>query len=69
MSIHPIFDRGECFSVKLGEHIMVYKRIGDVLVAGGYLTEEQLQDALAIQKKSGGKKLGDVLIDSQFISQ
>ena len=40
---------------------MVYKRIGEVLVAGGYLTDEQLKDALAIQKKSGGKKLGDVL--------
>ena len=47
---------------------MVYKRIGEVLVGGGYLTEEQLKDALAVQKKSGGKKLGDVLVDSGFIS-
>lgn len=48
---------------------MVYKRIGEVLIAGGYITEQQLMEALKIQKQSGGKKLGDVLVDSGFIRQ
>ena len=48
---------------------MVYKRIGEVLISGGYITEDQLQQALKIQKTSGGKKLGDVLVDSGFIRQ
>ena len=36
-------------------------RIGDILVAAGAITEEQLQEALAYQKENGGK-LGNVLV-------
>ncbi len=42
-------------------------RIGDVLIAAGAITEEQLQEALAYQKENGGK-LGNVLVDLGFIS-
>lgn len=43
-------------------------RIGDVLVAAGAITEEQLQEALAKQKETGGK-LGNTLVELGFISQ
>ncbi len=42
-------------------------RIGDVLIAAGAITEEQLQEALAYQKENGGK-LGNVLVELGFIS-
>lgn len=42
-------------------------RIGDVLIAAGAITEEQLQEALTYQKENGGK-LGNVLVELGFIS-
>lgn len=44
-------------------------RMGDLLVTAGAITEEQLQEALAIQKESEGKKLGNVLLEKNFISR
>ena len=41
--------------------------IGDVLIAAGAITEEQLQEALDYQKENGGK-LGNVLVELGFIS-
>ena len=43
-------------------------RIGDVLIAAGAITEEQLQEALDYQKENGGK-LGNVLVELGFISE
>lgn len=43
-------------------------RLGDLLVEQGLLTEIQLQQALAEQKKSG-HKLGRVLVDKNFIKE
>jgi type IV pilus assembly protein PilB len=43
-------------------------RIGDVLVAAGAITEEQLGEALTKQKETGSK-LGNTLVDLGFISQ
>lgn len=43
-------------------------RIGDILVAAGAITEEQLQEALAYQKEHGGK-LGGTLVEMNLISQ
>lgn len=43
-------------------------RIGDVLIAAGAITDEQLQEALAHQKETGGK-LGNTLVELGFISQ
>lgn len=42
-------------------------RIGDVLVAAGAITEEQLQEGLAKQKETG-RKLGNALVGLGFIS-
>ena len=47
---------------------MAYMRLGDLLIAAGAITEEQLQHALQAQKQSG-RRLGDVLIDSGVITQ
>ncbi len=47
---------------------MAYKRLGDMLVGVGLLTEDQLNSALAEQKKNG-KKLGAVLVDKGYIRQ
>ncbi|MDE5778067.1 MAG: Flp pilus assembly complex ATPase component TadA [Lachnospiraceae bacterium] len=43
-------------------------RMGDLLVAAGAITEEQLQQALALQKEKG-QKLGRTLVEAGFISQ
>ncbi|MDD6678346.1 MAG: GspE/PulE family protein [Firmicutes bacterium] len=47
---------------------MAYKRLGDMLVGIGLLTEQQLASALAEQKKNG-KKLGTVLVENGYIRQ
>ena len=47
---------------------MAYKRLGDLLVGVGVLTEEQLQDALQKQKESG-LRLGAHLIASGVITE
>ena len=47
---------------------MAYKRLGDMLLESGYITQDQLGDALALQKDSG-KRLGQTLIDSGFITE
>ncbi len=43
------------------------KRLGDLLVESGLLTEEQLQSAL--QEKSEGQKLGDALLQRGYITE
>ncbi len=43
-------------------------RIGDLLVAAGAITDEQLQEALAKQKESG-QKLAEVLLSMGYISR
>ena len=43
-------------------------RLGDVLVKSGYITGEQLQNALEGQKGSG-KKLGEYLVDAGLVSE
>ena len=43
-------------------------RIGDLLVEKGFITDAQLMDALAEQKRTG-KKIGKVLTDLEFVSE
>lgn len=47
---------------------MAYMRLGDLLVSSGSITEEQLNIALDLQKKSR-ERLGDVLIQSGIITE
>ncbi|MDO6354204.1 ATPase, T2SS/T4P/T4SS family [Caloramator sp. CAR-1] len=44
------------------------KRLGEVLIEAGLITQEQLQKALTLQKSSG-KKLGEILVEQGFISE
>jgi len=46
----------------------IKKRIGEMLVAGGLIKEEQLTRALEEQKKRGGK-VGEILVDLGYISE
>ncbi|MCS0352007.1 GspE/PulE family protein [Vibrio anguillarum] len=48
--------------------IKLRKRLGDLLVEEGIITENQVEQALATQKRSG-RKLGDTLIELGFLSE
>lgn len=43
--------------------------IGQVLLEGGYITNEQLTNALAEQKNNPGKRLGDLLVEMGYVSE
>ena len=45
-----------------------YHRLGDILIAAGLLTQEQLEEGLRLQKGSG-KRLGTVLQENGFITE
>ncbi|MCP4652073.1 MAG: Flp pilus assembly complex ATPase component [Candidatus Omnitrophica bacterium] len=45
-----------------------YKRLGDILIAEGVITEEQLQESISCQVKEGGK-LGEVLIKLGYVTE
>ena len=44
------------------------KRLGDLLVEVGKITNEQLMHALSMQKKSG-KKLGEILVQEEYVTE
>jgi len=47
---------------------MARKRIGDLLIDAGLITDQQLQEALAIQK-TGKEKLGDIFLSMGMITE
>lgn len=47
---------------------MIYRRLGAKLVAAGHITEEQLNEALEIQREQPGKRLDEILIEKGFAS-
>ena len=44
-------------------------RMGDILKEYGYITEEQLQQALQQQRQDSSKRLGAILIDNGYLSE
>lgn len=44
------------------------KRLGDILIESGKLTEKELKEALAIQKQVG-KRLGEILVEQNFVTE
>jgi len=44
------------------------KRLGDLLLEGGLISKEQLDEALEIQKKTG-EKLGQILLNHDYVTQ
>ncbi len=47
---------------------MLRKRLGDILIDAGLLTQSEMEHALNIQKRTG-KKLGEVLIEERMLSE
>ena len=47
---------------------MAYMRLGDLLISAGAITQEQLDEALALQKQTG-QRLGDALISNHSITE
>ena len=47
---------------------MAYKRLGDLLIAAGTITEEELERGLAIQKETK-ERLGEALISHNIITE
>lgn len=43
-------------------------KIGEILVASGHITNEQLNESLEIQKQSN-KKLGEILVEKGYVAQ
>lgn len=48
---------------------MVYKRLGELLVASKTINESQLKIALDVQRKNPGKKLGEIIVGQGFATQ
>lgn len=63
-----VFDRGRVASVSASDTNL---RIGRLLVEQGYVTEEQVEQALALQAVEvlGYTRLGDVLIELGFVTE
>lgn len=55
-------------SGRKGTAILTYKRLGDLLLNIGLITQEQLDQALETQKETK-KRLGTVLIESGFLTE
>lgn len=47
---------------------MAYMRLGDLLISAGAITQEQLDEALQLQKETG-ERLGDTLISNHIITE
>ncbi len=45
---------------------MIYKRLGELMIAAGYLTQQQLVRALELQKQTPNKKLGQILMEQGY---
>lgn len=57
----------ECY--KRGMHMAAKnKRLGDLLIDAGLITQEQLQKVLQLQKATG-KKIGEALIDEGYVQE
>ncbi|MBR1470072.1 MAG: type II/IV secretion system protein [Lachnospiraceae bacterium] len=44
-------------------------RLGDLMVSYGYITDQQLGEALALQKQDKSKRIGQILIEQGFVSE
>ncbi len=61
--------RGNKYRERIGMDFLRKKvRLGEVLVGGNLITQEQLDKALEMQKGSG-KRLGDVLVQNGFVDE
>ena len=48
---------------------MVYRRLAELLLEAEYITAEQLETALSLQKKNPGKKIHEIIVENGFTTQ
>jgi len=63
---HVYFDRGK---ITYASIVNRRDRLGDILVKGGKVTQEQLDGAIERQARAREKRLGELLIDQQSITR
>ncbi len=63
-----LFSDGMIVDVQPDRHRAQYSLLGNMLVAAGYLTSEELRRLLSLQER-GGKKIGELLVEKGKISQ
>lgn len=44
------------------------KMLGEILIEAGYITPDQLEDALEIQQENRKKKLGEILVELKYVT-
>ena len=60
------FDKGKiCYASIVNRR----DRLGDILVKSGLLSQEQLDEAIALQGKSRGQRLGELLVERAMITR
>src|SRR5688572_26644755 len=60
------FDKGK---ISYASIVNRRDRLGDILVKGGLLTQEKLEEAIKAQGKTRGKRLGELLVDRGMITR
>jgi type IV pilus assembly protein PilB len=45
-----------------------YKRLGDILISEGIITEDQLKEAISLQEREG-KKIGEILVNLGYVTE
>lgn len=60
------FDKGK---ISYASIVNRRDRLGDILVKGGVLAQEKLDEAIALQAKSRGQRLGDLLVSHGMITR
>ena len=54
----------------LEEYFLKGKRIGEILLTIGCLSEEELREAMEIQKQENGRRcLGEILLEQAFVKE
>lgn len=46
---------------------MAHRKLGEILIGGGYLTPAQVDEVLAAQARSRGRRFGEVAIDLKLV--
>ena len=63
-----LFADGKTSDGQAAQHSLQRQRLGDLLLANGLLTPEQIEQGLALQA-SQGRKLGEIVIDQGWVTE
>ncbi len=67
-SMTAIFDKGNLFHLQNDGNIRIANRLGTMLLRGGFITEDQLKDALERNNQTG-QPLGYILLNAGYLNQ